>query len=538
MKQPSLYDQVLDTVAGSSLPLPAPPRPSASVVLWRGRGPDLEVFWVQRAHSMPFMGGWHAFPGGGVSSRDAGYLPKGEPAGLDKAPEVAAMPEAVTDGVDLGPIMAPGVVTAALRELFEETGVLPGLEGGSIAGDRLAEMRRSLVAKEQTFGAALRELGVDLDASRLVYAGRWLTPPLGAVRFDNRFFLLEWPAEESLQPVADTREAAAGGWVRPAAAIRGWRRGQVITAPPILHILRVLQEDGAERGLARLHEPEEANLGAFRLVEFRPGVIVLPVRTPTLPPASFTNSYLLGTQSCVLVDPGSPHDREVDWLVSAVEAVHDRLGRQLREIWLTHHHPDHVGGAAQLRERLGVPIAAHHETAARLAGWMTVDRHIEDGEITQLGSDGREFTVRAIHTPGHARGHLSFLHEEFGSLLVGDVVAGFGTIVIDPPEGDMQQYIETLDLLVDLAPRTLFPGHGPTLLDALGKLREYREHRRWREDRVFQAWCRGLREPRAMLEEVYDDVPPQALPLAERQIQAHLDRLLTLGRLGDEDDRS
>jgi glyoxylase-like metal-dependent hydrolase (beta-lactamase superfamily II) len=333
--------------------------------------------------------------------------------------------------------------------------------------------------------------------------------------------------------VADSREALRGEWIRPGEAIERWRRGEALTAPPILHLMRVLSEEGPVAGLPRLHAPEEANLGPFRLVEFRPGVLVFPVRTPTLPPAAYTNCYLLGTQHCVLVDPGSPHEREIGWLAEGIEAARQKLGLELREIWLTHHHPDHVGGAQALRQRLGVPVAAHALTAERLRGRVTVDREIAHGEITALGTPGREFTVRALHTPGHARGHLSFLHQELGSLLVGDVLAGFGTIVIDPPEGNMQQYLETLDGLRDLAPRTLFPGHGPTMSDALGKLREYREHRRWREERIFRAWCRGVREPDGLLDEVYEDVPPQALPLARRQVVAHLERLEALGRLDD-----
>lgn len=532
MANSSLYDQVLAEVAGAEMAPMAPSRDSASVVLWRGAGRDLEVFWVERALSMPFMGGWHAFPGGGVSGRDGRFNLRSAPRVAARAPALAAMPASVTDGIDrLGPILVPGLAVAAVRELFEETGILPGLNAGAVSAERLAELRVALESKELRFAEVLSELGLKLDVSRLLYAGRWLTPPLGPLRFDNRFFLLEWPESESLQPVADSREAAGGEWIHPRRAIERWRRGEVITAPPILHLMRVLRDDGPIDGLGRLHEPEETNLGPFRLIEFRPGVLLFPLRTPTLPPAAFTNSYLLGTQSCVLVDPGSPYEREIDWLAQGVEAAAEILGRELREIWLTHHHPDHVGGVEALRTRLGVPVAAHALTAERLRGRVTIDREIADGEVTQLGTLGREFTVRALHTPGHARGHLCFLHEEFGSLLVGDVLAGFGTVVIDPPEGNMQQYLETLDGLRDLAPRTLFPGHGPAMADGLGKLREYRQHRRWREERIFRAWCRGVQDPGELLEEVYDDVPPQAYPLARRQIVAHLERLEALGRL-------
>jgi glyoxylase-like metal-dependent hydrolase (beta-lactamase superfamily II)/8-oxo-dGTP pyrophosphatase MutT (NUDIX family) len=532
MVESSLYEQVLAGLAGAEPAPEAPPRASASVVLWRGSGREIEVFWLQRALTMPFMGGWHAFPGGGVSSRDPGIRLRAEPEIPAEADESAAMPASVTDGIEeLGPILLPGLAAAAARELFEETGILPGLDAGRVSPSRLAALRVALEAKEVSFGAALAELGLKLDLSGLVYAGRWLTPPLGPMRFDNRFFLLEWPRSQPLQPVADSREALRGEWIRPGEAIERWRRGEALTAPPILHLMRVLDEEGPVAGLGRLRAPEEANLGPFRLVEFRPGVLIFPVRTPTLPPAAYTNCYLLGTQQCVLVDPGSPHEREIGWLVEGIAAARQKLGLELREIWLTHHHPDHVGGAQALRQRLGVPVAAHPLTAERLRGRVTVDREIVAGELTSLGTPGREFTVRALHTPGHARGHLSFLHQELGSLLVGDVLAGIGTIVIDPPEGNMQQYLETLDALRELSPRTLFPGHGPTMSDALGKLREYREHRRWREEGIFRAWCRGVREPEGFLDEVYGDVPRLALPLARRQVVAHLERLAALGRL-------
>lgn len=481
---------------------------------------------------MAFMGGWYAFPGGGVASRDSDFRLASGPAVASNAPESAGMPAALIEGVALGPLMAPGVAVAAVRELFEETGVLPGLTVADAPAERVLELRRTLAAKELLLAEVLAELALDLDVSRLVYAGRWLTPQLGPVRFDNRFFLLEWPDHEAIQPEVDGEECVFGEWIRPGLALERWQRGELMAAPPILHLMRVLAEDGPERGLARLHEPLEMNLGPFRQIEFRPGVLLLPLPTATLPPAAYTNCYLLGTPSCVLIDPGSPGRREIDWLVAVVEAAESQLGRKLVEIWLTHHHPDHVGGAAELSQRLGVPIAAHAETARRLAGQVPIAREIADGEITALGSAERKFTVRAVHTPGHARGHLGFFHEELGSLVVGDVVAGFGTIVIDPPEGDMQQYLDTLDALLELAPRTLFPGHGPTILDVLGKLREYRQHRRWREERIFRAWCRGARTPEEMLAEVYDDVPKRALPLAERQIEAHLQRLEALGRLG------
>jgi glyoxylase-like metal-dependent hydrolase (beta-lactamase superfamily II) len=110
-------------------------------------------------------------------------------------------------------------------------------------------------------------------------------------------------------------------------------------------------------------------------------------------------------------------------------------------------------------------------------------------------------------------------------------VAGLGTIVIDPPQGDMDAYLASLERLIELAPATLFPAHGPAIRDAAGKLREYVDHRLWREEKVLAAWNDGLRDPREMLPRVYDDTPEKAWPLAARQIVAHLERLRRRGRI-------
>lgn len=534
-----LYEKVLEGLGkGASLPELRPPRASASIVLWR-RNPErgLELFWIKRAEMLAFMGGWYAFPGGGIARTDGQIEVEGLPRGIDGAPPEAALPEAVTQGVDdLGPILAPGLVAGALRELFEETGLLvaAGLDGGEMAADTsaiLARAQGALLEKTTDFQSILTEHGWRLDASSLVYAGRWLTPPLGPVRFDNRFFLLEWPSDRGQQPVIHPGEAELGEWVRPGDGLRRWQNGEIVTAPPILHILEVLGEGGVDEGLEKLRRPEEINLGPFRRVEFRPGVVLFPLATPTLPPALFTNAYVVGSGDAVLIDPGSPFERDISWLERGLEALREQHGRRVTAIWLTHHHPDHVGGVEALRRALEVPVLAHAATAERLAATgIAVDGELVDGERVVLAG-GPPFPMRVIHTPGHARGHLCFLDETFGSLIAGDMVAGAGTIVIDPPEGNMDDYLSSLDKLFDLAPQALFPAHGPTIKNARAKLEDYRRHRRWREERVLEAWSEGLREPVQMLERVYDDVPAIAHPLAERQIVAHLERLRYLGRL-------
>ena len=542
---PTLYEA---TVARGGF-RPPPPRlkASAAVVLWRRRpGGGLEVFWMRRDPAMRFMGGWHAFPGGAVCRADGeaethGPPPwiAGRPRGLAADATTGASPETLTAGLEpLPPDGAPGVVTAALRELFEETGVLP-LVGGADppASEARERARQALLGKETSFPELVRELGATLDASALVFAGRWLTPPFAPLRFDNRFFLLEHPAGAPEPAVPD--EADEAEWVRPEEGLERWRRGDLVAAPPILHVLRVLAEEAGEGridpALPRLREPEEADLGPFRRVEFRPGVIMLPLATPTLPPATHTNAYLVGPPGggeAVLVDPGTPFEEEAARLEAAVAAAGEE-GLRLTAVLLTHHHPDHVGAAARVAERFGVPVAAHPATAERVAArGVRVTKLLEDGARIELAGPGGGMTLRALHTPGHAPGHLAFVEEDgLGSILAGDLLSAVSTIVIDPPEGDMDAYLASLERLRAAGGRTLFPGHGPAIIRPDAALRELVEHRLRREARVLEAWRSGVRRPAEMLPTVYDDAPREAWPLAERQILAHLRRLARAGAI-------
>jgi endoribonuclease LACTB2 len=522
----NVYEKIVGTLSSGALP---PARVSAAVVLWRhreGGGPDdVEVFWVKRAETLAFMGGWHAFPGGGLSRSDAALSVSGEPQLPAEAP---AAPGPRTVDVEPGPDLVPGLAACALRELFEETGLL--LSTPAVDPEDLPDLRGALLAGERTFADILKALEVRLDASRLVYAGRWVTPPFAPVRFDNRFFLLQWPPDSASQPEVVAGELEHGAWIQPAEAWEAWRRGDLLAAPPILHTLEVLSQDGPLRGLDRLRDPAESFLGPLRRVELRHGILMFPLLTHTLPPAATTNAYLLGTGECVLVDPGAADERELDRLEASLAAAREQLGRRVTAIWLTHHHPDHVGGVERLRGALGVPVLAHPLTAERLAGrGIRIDGELQDGQRIQLGDD---VSILVLHTPGHARGHLCFLESEQGSLLCGDMVSGVSMIVVDPPEGDMDDYLGSLAKLASLRPGTLFPGHGPAIKNGLAKLREYIDHRHWREERILAAWNEGKRQPSEMLPTVYDDAPKQAWPLAERQILAHLDRLRKHGRLG------
>jgi glyoxylase-like metal-dependent hydrolase (beta-lactamase superfamily II) len=253
-----------------------------------------------------------------------------------------------------------------------------------------------------------------------------------------------------------------------------------------------------------------------------PGIRVLALRTPTLPPAAHTNVYLVGPEAgpVAVVDPGSPYPDQ--------QALLDRaLAQSLpAAVLLTHHHGDHIGGAVALAQRWSVPIAAHAGTARRLAGRVAVTQLIEDGETV--------YGAEAIFTPGHAEGHLCFAVGD--AIIAGDMVAGLGTILIDPDEGDMAVYLASLERLLARPPMTLLPAHGPALPDGHGKLREYLAHRRMRESRVLAALRDAPRPLAEVVAEAYSETPRALWGLAERSTLAHLVTLARERRAADAGD--
>ena len=526
--QSQVYEQLLAAMGGDH---GGPKlRPSASIVPWRrDAAGGVEVYWVRRNPELRFMGGWHAFPGGGLSRRDAAVPVHGAPQGFEVGGRSPASGAADIDH-GLPEDLIDGLVVCALRELFEETGLLLHHPEQPVSAEQLHAGRQRLLAGEVAFEALLHAMGTTLDASPLVFAGRWLTPPLAPMGFDNRFFLLPWPSQRALQPSILHGELVEGEWIAAADGVERWRHSHVLMAPPILHLLRVLAQNGPEDGLPRLRRPQETFWGSIRHIEFRPGVHLLPLRTPTLPPATHTNAFLLGRQELVLVDPATPFEDEQERLLAAVRAAQAE-GATLRAIWLTHHHVDHIGAVERLRRELDLPVFAHAASEAPLARLgIRLDGELRHGQRVVLAGDP-PCVISVHHTPGHTRGHLCFLVEEHGSLLAGDLVSALSTIVIDPPEGDMGDYLTSLEAMMELEPRLLLPAHGPVILDAMGKLEEFHRHRLQREQQVWELWQAGERDAAAMVRTLYAELPPQVHGIAQRQVVAHLEHLEQIGEI-------
>ncbi|MEM9730372.1 MAG: MBL fold metallo-hydrolase [Myxococcota bacterium] len=273
-----------------------------------------------------------------------------------------------------------------------------------------------------------------------------------------------------------------------------------------------------------------------RLKRVAPTIEVLPVRTPTLPPATHTNTFMVGTGQAVLIEPATPYEEELDLMVSWVEASR-ASGVEPFAILATHHHPDHVGGATALCERLDLPLWGHAMTAQRLDGVIKLDRLLEDGDRIEL--DGTTPTaLTAMHTPGHAPGHLCYTDEHSGIMIAGDMVASVGTIIVEPYDGDMTLYLESLERMAAQEPTGLIPAHGDLIQNPQAILGFYRAHRLMREGKVVDALRShgGPAKPTDLVAQAYDDTPKAAWPLAVRSIEAHLIKLVRDGRAREEAD--
>lgn len=475
-----------------------PIRPAAGVLLTRESAQGLQIYLLHRTGRTAFLPGFHCFPGGATEEGD------------DRVPVAA-------------PADRPELVVAAARELFEETGVLL-VDGPPPPAAELEEARGRLLDGQPVFADLLLRHGLRVDGSRLRRAGVRVTPPYSPLRFRARFFLAT--AREGDDPQPAPGEFAGGEWWTVATALRAWAAGAILLVPPTLDALLRLDRYGLPAALDSLEGSPEGDGLEGPALPLAPGLFYVPLQTRSLPPATHTLCILVGGQRMLIVDPGSGDPHELGQVFDAVQALRAE-GRPPLEIVLTHHHPDHVAGASALAETLGLPVAAHAETARRLS--FPVDRLVEDGDEWDLGQDptGHRWGLRALHTPGHAPGHLCLWDEGHRFLIAGDMVAGVGTVVIDPPDGDLALYLSSLRRLRDLDPRLVLAAHGAPLGPGSDVFGRYLEHRLWRERRVLAA-LPGTEAD--LVARVYQDVPAALHPLAARSLLAHLLKLEAEGR--------
>ncbi|MEQ1717287.1 MAG: MBL fold metallo-hydrolase [Hyphomicrobium sp.] len=264
-----------------------------------------------------------------------------------------------------------------------------------------------------------------------------------------------------------------------------------------------------------------------------PGIVRLVA--PNAGPFTFkgTNTYLVGSTSLAVIDPG-PDD--AGHLAAILKAAGQR---RITHILSTHAHRDHVDGVAALKDTTGATVCgfARDPEAGRITLQSTPsgsyfvdydfvpDRALAGGDVVQ----GSDWALTAIHTPGHAPDHLVFALEGRDVVFSGDHVMAWNTSVVAPPEGRMADYIASLEILLDRTDSVFLPGHGGRLEEPQRTVKAYLLHRRWREQAILKALKDGATSIRRIVPEVYQGIAPHLTPAAMLSVQAHVEYLIEKG---------
>ncbi len=541
---------------------PAPLRNAATVLLLRDTANGIKVLMTRRSMTASFAPGAYVFPGGGIDAADT--LAHGQ-----------STRRATQSDLHLTQAIA------AIRESFEELGVLLArhADGSHVTTADIAALDR-----KAPFAAQCNALGLTLAGADVFVLAHWVTDRDLPRRFDVPFLVARMP--EGQEPVADETEQFEPEWIRPADALARHAAGKFFIIFPTIRTLErlqhyatvdsVLQACASEQPLwtscpragflagkeARYME-HEPPYGELELVS-PDGQIVHPLDWQTGAPVKLlknvmrltapnpgvmtgpgTNSYLVGDAHSghTVIDPG-PAD--MDHLARLYHAA----GGYIRTIVCTHSHPDHSPGAKPLQALcvaagrpappiLGLPSAP----TARADSAFTPDRLLLNNELLApvfigleadltLKTSQNSHTLKVLHTPGHAANHLCLVLLEDGLLFSGDHILNGSTTVINPPDGNMNAYLNSLDLLSNACDEHnidfILPAHGYVIGQAKTAIAQLKAHRLKREAKVMavmKAMPDGTLDDWVPL--AYEDVDERIWPVAKRSLLAHVERIRT-----------
>jgi recombination protein RecT len=539
---------------------PSPLLSAATVLLLRDTPQGIEVLMTRRSLTASFAPGAYVFPGGGIDSFDA-------QAHSQSSRRATQSDEQLTEAL------------AAIRESWEEMGILLAAPA-DIALDAIAQRRVSRDGNDsERFYRQVQAAGLTLTGDAVFTLARWITDRDMPKRFDVPFLVARMP--DGQHAVADESEQFEPSWVRPSEALERHAQGNFFIIYPTVRTLERLQGfrsvdavlaacrsekplwvscprsslmEGKEHRLME-HEhaygelemvtPDGQMLHELSWQHHEPRALLKNLSRLTANNSHFmtgpgTNTYIVGNADSgyIVVDPGPWGEQDTE-SHAHIDRLMQATGGHIEAIVCTHSHSDHSPAARPLQERVLAangkkPLIHGLQSAptARPGCDFTPDVEITHGQVLKL-SGPVPTSLQAIHTPGHAANHVCLVMLEDGVLLSGDHILNGSTTVIDPPDGDMTQYLDSLALLEntcnELGIRYIAPAHGYVLSDAAQCIRYMRGHRLKREAKVKEA----MEEiPDGDLHDwlplAYDDVPERLWPVAMRSLTAHVQRLNAL----------
>lgn len=528
-------------------------RPAATLVLTRDGLDGLEVLLLQRTWKAAFLPGFHVFPGGAVDDADQACRDHIAGPGDRTISHTMSLDEGGAD-----------YMVAAIRECFEEAGILlaTGDDGKLIgAGHPVHEYRDQLFQGHTCLDTLCRDHGLTLALDHLAYLSHWITPPGPPRRFDTRFFVAAAPDGQTASH--DGQETIDHIWICPRQALEEQRKGQRLLGLPTIRTLRVLSDfrttaelmrhahanppepapsqpwPASRKGVPTVLEPGApaydeavkldpegqgsvaAEIVPGQAVEIAAGVRRLTAPNPGMMTGPGTNTYILGHQRFTVIDPGPDN-------TAHIERILELTGGRIDRVLVTHTHRDHSPASRALKQATGCIVAGlpAPEDASQDREF-SADEQPAHGQL--MATDAG--LLKALHTPGHASNHLCYLLTEQQLLFTGDHIMQGSTVVINPPDGDMKAYLESLyDLLAEPV-RYLAPGHGFIMAQPEAVVDFLITHRLAREHKISR--CLKQLAPASMKDltrQAYDDVPEALHPVAARSALAHLLKLEAEGR--------
>lgn len=547
---------------------PSHPRPAATIILARDSVNGIEVFMMKRTTEVTFAKGMHVFPGGGLDASDHATEMHALCIGFDDARASAEL------GLQTGGL---AYWVAAIRECFEEAGLLLGYrENQTLSAldatdaQKLAQLRLELAENNISFAQLLQREQLRVATDQLIYYSHWITTPGRPRRYDTRFFIAPAPADQIA--MHDNSETVAHLWVRPSEALELFKRGELDLMFPTIKTLESLVQfgrvqdlldsartkiqiaattphvstarDGSIRMLiqsdyayaeAQKLDPEnkgttKSDIDPGHPVQLAPEIWRLTAPNPGVMTGPGTNTYLLGSAQTgiAVIDPGPA-------LEEHIRAILDCSPGPIKWILSTHTHRDHSPAAKKLKEITGAMIYGMPPPPyANQDQDFTPDFVPSPHEILEVAGT----RLRALHTPGHASNHLCYLHEAEKILFTGDHLMQGSTVVINPPDGDMLDYLQSLEMIKALSIDYLAPGHGFLMGNPVHAIDRLVLHRLARENKIIAA-LRLHPTPQTIEELVksaYQDTPTQRHGLAARSLLAHLYKLKKENRVREVND--
>lgn len=523
-------------------------RPAATLVLTRDTSDGIEVLLLQRTWDAVFLPGFYVFPGGAVDDDESVSRAHANGPNDSAISQIMSLSEGGAD-----------YMLAAVRECFEEAGILLAVnnDGSPIAADHPALLERDDVFRGKTrFAELCQRHQLTLPLDRLAYLSHWTTPPGPPRRFDTRFFVT--PAPDGQAATHDGVETIDHLWISPAQALEEHRTSRRLLGLPTLQTLRVLADfDTSEAVMRYAHanppdpvsskpwpatkkgkllelepgspaydeakklDPEaegttKAEIIPGDVVEVAAGVKRMTAPNPGMMTGPGTNTYVLGWERFTVLDPGPADETHIERLMEMTGGVID-------QVVVTHTHMDHSPAVSALKERTGCRVYGlpAPDGPGQDKGFQPDDQP-DHGDliVTEAG------ILKALHTPGHASNHLCYLLEDQALLFSGDHIMQGSTVVINPPDGDMKAYIESLYELLAEKIRFIAPAHG-FLMGHPGAVIDYLiTHRLAREQKVERSLqALGSADLKTLTAKAYDDVPAALHGIASRSALAHLLKL-------------